>query len=129
MAVEFALVLPVLLTILFGILQFGLTMNNDIQLTDSIREGARSFAISRAIGTPVTSAKATITNAAPSLTLTPTFSVNGSPCTTDTQCTTDMGTGGVPVTVTATYSCNLTVMGVNFAPGCTLTARTTDLVE
>jgi Flp pilus assembly protein TadG len=131
-AVEFALVLPMLLTILFAILQFGLTLNNDIQLTDSIREGARSFAVSRAIGTPVTAANATITSNAPGLmpitNISPTFAVNGTACTTDAKCLALMS-AGVTGTVTGTYSCNLTVMGVNFAKGCTLSATVTDLVE
>jgi Flp pilus assembly protein TadG len=132
MAVEFALVVPLLLTVLFAILQFGLTLNNEIQLTDSIREGARAFAISRAVGNPVTAAKAAITNSAPSLmpiaNVNPQFSVNGAPCTTDTLCSAAM-TAGAYAKVTGTYTCNLTVMGVNFAPGCQLSANTTDLVE
>jgi Flp pilus assembly protein TadG len=131
-AVEFALVLPMLLTILFAILQFGLTLNNDIQLTDSIREGARSFAISRAVGTPVTAADATITSNAPSLmpiaNVGPTFAVNGTTCSTDAACE-NLMSAGATATVKGTYSCNLTVMGVNFAKGCTLSATVTDLVE
>ena len=39
--VEFTLVLPVLLVVLFGIIQFGITFNNYISLTDSVRAGAR----------------------------------------------------------------------------------------
>jgi Flp pilus assembly protein TadG len=132
-AVEFALILPILLTILFAIIQFGLTLNNQIQLTDSIREGARSFAINRASGTPFSSAETTITNAAPSLVpltnINPQFSVNGSSCTSDTTCTALMASGYY-ATVSGTYACNLTVLGVNFLPGgCTLSASTTDLVE
>lgn len=41
-ALEFALVLPVLLIILFGIIEFGLLMYNKQVLTNASREGARA---------------------------------------------------------------------------------------
>jgi Flp pilus assembly protein TadG len=40
-AVEFALVFPLLVMILFGIFQFGIAYNNWIALTHAAREGAR----------------------------------------------------------------------------------------
>lgn len=40
-AVEFALVLPLLLTLLFGTIEFGLLMYNKAVLTNACREGAR----------------------------------------------------------------------------------------
>lgn len=40
-AVEFALILPILITILFGIFQFGIAFNNWIALTQAASEGAR----------------------------------------------------------------------------------------
>ena len=39
--VEFALILPMLITILFGIFQFGIAFNNWIALTQAASEGAR----------------------------------------------------------------------------------------
>ena len=39
--IEFALVLPILLLILLGIIQFGFIFNGQITLTSSAREGAR----------------------------------------------------------------------------------------
>lgn len=44
-AVEFALVLPMLLAILLGIIEFGRAYNAQVSLTHSAREAARSFAI------------------------------------------------------------------------------------
>lgn len=44
-AVEFALVLPVLLLILFGIIDFGRALNAQITLTQAAREGARLAAL------------------------------------------------------------------------------------
>jgi Flp pilus assembly protein TadG len=44
-AVEFALVLPILLLILFGIIDFGRALNAQIELTGAAREGARLAAL------------------------------------------------------------------------------------
>lgn len=43
---EFALVLPLLVLLLFGVIQFGITFNNYITLTDAVRAGARKAAVS-----------------------------------------------------------------------------------
>jgi Flp pilus assembly protein TadG len=51
--VEFTLVLPVLLVVLFGIIQFGIAFNNYVALTDAVRAGARTAAVSRFSSTPV----------------------------------------------------------------------------
>jgi Flp pilus assembly protein TadG len=40
-AVEFAILLPLLVTLLFGFIQFGIAFNNRIQATNAAREGAR----------------------------------------------------------------------------------------
>jgi Flp pilus assembly protein TadG len=40
-AVEFALILPILVMIVFGIFQFGIAFNNWISLTHAAREGVR----------------------------------------------------------------------------------------
>ena len=45
-AVEFALVLPLLLTLLFGTIEFGLLMYDKAMLTNACREGARFGIIS-----------------------------------------------------------------------------------
>ena len=50
--VEFALVLPILLVVLFGIIQFGITFKDYITLTDAVRAGARTAAVSRFSATP-----------------------------------------------------------------------------
>lgn len=49
-AVEFALVLPVLLLLLFGILQFGVTLAALQGLEAATREGARLAALGRDVG-------------------------------------------------------------------------------
>ena len=40
-AVEFALLLPLLVLLLFGLIQFGIAFNTKIQATNAAREGAR----------------------------------------------------------------------------------------
>ena len=44
-AVEFVLVLPVLLLLIFGIVDFGRMLNAQIVVTESAREGARAAAL------------------------------------------------------------------------------------
>lgn len=44
-AVEFALLLPILMMLLLGIVEFGLAYNAQITITNAAREGARTMAI------------------------------------------------------------------------------------
>jgi len=57
--VEFALVLPVLLLILIGIIDFGWAFNGKITLTSAAREGARVAAIIKDVDTAKTAVKNT----------------------------------------------------------------------
>ena len=41
--------LPVLVVMLFGIIQFGIVFNNYVTLTDAVRAGAREAAVARAV--------------------------------------------------------------------------------
>jgi len=62
-AVEFALVLPVLLLIVFGIIDFGRALNAQIVLTGAAREGVRLAAL----GYPDAAIQARVAAAAPDL--------------------------------------------------------------
>jgi len=132
-AVELALILPFLLFALLAIIQFGLALNNYMELTDGVRAGARQFAISRSGSTPYTTARSAVTASAVNLTasnVTITLRVNGTTCSSDSACSTALSAAsGGSATVSATYPCNLTVMNVNFATGCTLSSQTTELIE
>jgi Flp pilus assembly protein TadG len=132
-AVEFALVAPILFLLILGITQFGLTLNNYEMLTSGTAAAARQFSISRGTSTPSSTTTTALYNAASNLTpasITVTLKVNGSACTGDSACQTALTSGqGQPATVTTSYPCNLTVYGYNFAPGCTLTAQSTESVE
>ena len=45
--VEFALVLPILCLLLFGVIQFGILYKDYVTITDAARAGARKAAVSR----------------------------------------------------------------------------------
>ncbi|HTT78428.1 MAG TPA: TadE/TadG family type IV pilus assembly protein [Stellaceae bacterium] len=133
-AVEFALVLPVLSFMVVGLLAFGAALNNYVDLTEGVRAAARVLAQSAAYPTvPYSTAQTFFNEATTNLTaanLTLYVYVNGTQCTDDTSCSTALsGAEGDPVTVTATYSLCVTVMGHNFLPSCQLSASTTQIVE
>jgi Flp pilus assembly protein TadG len=132
--IEFAIMMPLLLILVIGIIQFGIVFNNYITLTNAVAIGARTLAINRGLyaGPPTacTAAQTAITNAA--VTLSPSQIVYPSPWPTfpspDTSTCTNL-VSGETVTVTIQYPCNLMIFGVNYAPGCTLTAATTVRIE
>jgi len=74
--VELALVLPLLMMLVMGIIFFGMAYNAKVELTGAVREGARALALGQ---TPA-SAETIVTDAAPSA-ATITFS-NVTTCTT-----------------------------------------------
>jgi len=132
-AVEFALVAPVLLMILLGVMQLGITFNNYIALTDSVRAGSRVLAAARSSATPYSDATGAVYASAPTLkagSITLNLSVNGAACAGDGPCATALtGAAGSTANVQATYPCDLMIFGVDYAPSCTLTASTTERVE
>lgn len=65
--VEFALIIPVLCMVLFGIIQFGILYNNYLTITDASRVGARKAATGRQTTDPVGLAQAAARNSASGL--------------------------------------------------------------
>ena len=59
--VEFAIVLPILVLLVFGITQFGLAFRNYLAITDAARVGARAAAVKRTSGA-CTAARSAIEN-------------------------------------------------------------------
>jgi Flp pilus assembly protein TadG len=105
-AVELALVLPILVLLLFGIIEFGRAYNAKIELQGAVRDGARALAIGPAAGDPVAITKGSASNLSPV-----SVTTSGSPCTKGQQ-----------ATVTATYDLPYTIP--LFASGTwTLTAK------
>lgn len=92
-AIEFALMAPLLFVLLFGMVQFGRAYNAKVELTAAVREGARVLSLKS--GDPV----ATTISAAPGLDAAAiTVATSGSPCTAGTQ-----------AWVTATYPFDLNI--------------------
>jgi Flp pilus assembly protein TadG len=142
-AVEFALVGPVLLIAMVGMFVFGIALNNWVILTNATEAGALQFAASRgdSDGTPWTDTTNAIYNAAANLipfvktNLTITLSINGTACTSDATCLAALSTNaGNPAIVTASYPCmssnpNLTVYGHQYSPSCTLKVSETERIQ
>lgn len=120
-AVEFALLAPILIVLLLGIIQVGLAFHNYVTLTDAARAGARQAILARYNGGDFTAAKQAVRNSAADLDqsqlgvkvddLTPT-------------------TAGSLVTVTATYpySIDIPLLGLSVASG-NLTATAKEQLE
>ena len=67
-AVEFALVLPILIVLMLGIIEFGLGYNAQITVSAAAREGARSMALHNSVSTARAATKASAPLAAPGIT-------------------------------------------------------------
>jgi len=114
---EFAIVLPILVVFLFGVIQFGITFNNYVTLTDAVRAGARTAAVSRQDGDPVGEATTMVRNSATNLNQS---NLNVS-VSSDWQ-------PGDDVTVTATYPYSISLLGWVVSSG-SLSSKTTERVE
>jgi hypothetical protein len=129
--IEFALIMPVLLLLLVGIIKFGLMYNNYITLTNAVRVGSRQLALGRGLPDPCTPAVTrTVNSAKPNLALSPS-QVTVTLLSPDT-----CGSGsnalmiqGNEAKISATYPCDLVVLGINFYPGCTLKASASEAIE
>jgi Flp pilus assembly protein TadG len=117
---EFALVLPILALLLFGVIQFGIAFNNYLTLTDAVRAGARKGAVARHLTTNrEATVEQAVVDAATDLNL------------SDLDVTVGVNPGweqGADVTVTATYPYNIKLLGVGIKSGL-LTSTTTERVE
>ena len=121
--VEFALVIPILCVVLFGVIQFGILYKNYVTLTDATRIGARKAAVSRHSATAAADAEAALRKAASGM---------DEPCNGGTGlCVSVVPTAwqhGADVTVTAKYPYDVSLLGFVVASG-TLESTTTERVE
>ena len=151
---EMALILPLLCTILTGVIAFGIAFNNQITLTNAATNAAQVLSAGSGVITdPCASANSAFASAAPSLNnpnisgsnklafsiqeytsptasstvgpYTVVFSGSGPSCATAAANLTEYQ----QVVVTATYGCNLVVFGHNFAPNCVLTGQSSEAVQ
>lgn len=105
---EFAFVLPILLVLLFGIIQFGIIFNNYVALTDAARAASRKGAVSRSASNPKADCEASGYAAGTNL---------RNPGT-DFVLTCDSSWAiGSDVTVTATYPYDVNLLGWVVASG------------
>jgi Flp pilus assembly protein TadG len=110
--VEFALVLPLLMGLLLGIVQFGIIFNNYETITDAARIGGRQAAVARFVGDNGASAISAAKAAATNLDLSAPGAVTATSCPPDVpSCTTsDWSSTGNIVTVTVTYPYSIKIL-------------------
>jgi Flp pilus assembly protein TadG len=98
---EFAMVLPLLVVLLLGVIQFGIAFNNYVALTDAARAASRKGAVSRESGNPVGDCTAAGFNAAGDL----------DQSQLKVTCTFSAFQPGADVTVTGTYPYSINLLG------------------
>jgi Flp pilus assembly protein TadG len=116
---EFALILPVLMALLLGIIQFGILFNNYVTITDAARAGARKAAVSRFASDNGAGAKLAAQNAAANLDLTDRVTVSSA---------SNWLVPGTEVTVTVTYPYSINILGWTVKAG-DLTSTTKERLE
>jgi Flp pilus assembly protein TadG len=114
---EFAIVLPMLAVILFAVMQFGITFNRYLTLTDAVRAGARAGAVARHGDDPAGTTETRVREAAANLD-------QGDLSVTVTS----SWELGDDVVVSASYPYSINLLGVVVANG-DLTSTTTERVE
>jgi Flp pilus assembly protein TadG len=150
--VEFALVFPILIILVMGIVTFGIAFGTYQTLTNAAAAGAQALSISRGNTlNPCTLVSAVVFNTSPylvqnnikfTITTFPSGTTTGGtviagPNTANPSCVAPTNTTGSNTTivppnvaqVTLTYPCKLSIFGINYAPGCTLTAQTSEAIQ
>lgn len=117
--VEFAIILPVLLLILMGIVQFGLVINDYLTISNLSREGAREGIVN--------TSDYEIDNAV----LTRAVNIDTTKMTIGISPSEDSRTTGQTLTVTITYNCSLIVPIISniFGGQVVLTSQTSMRIE
>ena len=126
--VEFALILPVLLLVVMGIIQFGTAFKDYIALTDAVRVGARQGAVSRSIVDPTQRVPLVVakTKGAAGTLDTSKMVITVKPW--DPISNTEAWVPSGDVTVTASYPFKVNLFGIVVFDS-TINSRTTERVE
>jgi Flp pilus assembly protein TadG len=119
--VELAFVLPILIMVMLGIVQFGIVFNNYVTMTDAARAGARKAAVSRFLHDNGAAAKALVYADATSL--------NRDTLDVNVDAFPDWKTAGGEVTVTASYPYSINILGIVVIKDGTLTTTTKERLE
>lgn len=133
-SVETALIMPVAMLVLTGLLSFGVYMNNSLQLANSTSLSGQYLALNRGVSDPCNLVITTFLQTAAFLqpsSLTFSFVVNGVSYPSTTGCSGNAANTakGDLVTITVSYPCSLAVYGANLIPGCTLTSQVTEVMQ
>jgi len=113
-AVEFALVFPILIVVLIGIIEYGSVFNAQLLVTGAAREAAREMAVTGDVGQAQSAALGAAEGLAPALTAGE-VSIDASGCSAGADITvtvsypkpflTGMFGTSIPLTATATRRC------------------------
>jgi Flp pilus assembly protein TadG len=114
---EFALVLPLLALLLFGVIQFGIVFHHYVTLTDAVRTGARQGAVGSRLTNPAAVVEDRVRTSAADL--------DQSKLTVTVESTWEEGTD---VSVSATYPYEISLLGVVVKSG-NLSSTTIDRVD
>jgi Flp pilus assembly protein TadG len=117
--VEFALVLPILLMLLLGVIQFGIAFNNYLAVTDAVRAGARQGAVARYLP-PADRCPSVVSRVRES-------ADNLDQAKLGVTCASTFA-AGEDVTVSASYPYSISILGMVVKSG-DLTSTTTERVE
>jgi Flp pilus assembly protein TadG len=116
--VEFAVIVPIVLLVIFAVIQFGILYHNYVTLTDAVRAGVRQGAVSRHLPSGREAAvEDRVRNSAVNL--------DQAQLDVDVTATWDQG---ADVTVTATYPYEIDLLGFVVASG-DLESTATERVE
>lgn len=129
--IEFAVASPVLMLMSVGVLKFGLVVGQHVMLTHAAAQAASTLSLSRGTSAPYSSTVSAISSAAPALqsaSVGKVIKVNGTACSSDSACSALLSVG-TPAQVQVSYACDLSVMGVDFKPNCTLTATSAQMIQ
>ena len=137
-ATEFAIILPVFVLLLLGIIQFGIIFNQYIELASGAAAGARALSVARGSTSAFTDTVTAIQGAAPNLNSfgapisgqSLTLVVAGTACTSANQagaCASAFAEGASAV-VTVTYPCSIALLWFS-AGNCTLGTSDTEYIQ
>jgi len=114
---EFALVLPLLALLLFGVIQFGIVFHQYVTLTDAVRAGGRQGAVARDLPSPTAIVEDRVRRS----------SANLDQSKLDVEVSSTFLRGD-DITVTASYPYSINLLGIVVKSG-RFSATTTERVE
>jgi Flp pilus assembly protein TadG len=140
--VEMAVMVPIAMVMLTGLLQFGLYINNSLELQNATSLAAQYLSVNRGTTAAADPCNLTVTafkQVSPFLNssnvtfafafqpqgATSATNFTGTSCTGAASLLTQAGT----VTVQAKYPCSLAIYGQNIAPSCSLQAQVTEVIQ